>query len=127
MSSCGVQFRCGGRHNSRARVPDVRLALMLARYDRTLAEAFLAAHGKQLPANMSSADESEMVLATIAILDPKQAASMVDRLPDGAAKSDAGQRLARFLTCDDAKFWNLIQSRYLMLWIVDQEDFGDAD
>lgn len=117
----------GGPRGNRPNLSDVRLALMLARYDRARAAALFAPHGQQLPTDTSHRDETEAVLSVAAILDPKQAAAMVEGLPDGEAKRDARQRLAKFLTRDDSKCWNFIQSRILGMWVVDEEDYGDSD
>jgi hypothetical protein len=108
-------------------VPDVRLALMLARYDRATAAALFAPHGTRLPTDTSHRDETAAVLSAAAILDPKRAAAMVEGLPDGEAKRDARQRLAKMLTYDENKCWNVIQGRILGMWVVDEEDLGDTD
>jgi hypothetical protein len=108
-------------------VPDVRLALMLARYDRAMAAALFAPHATRLPTDTSHRDETAAVLSAAAILDPKRATAMVEGLPDGEAKHDARQRLAKMLTYDEGKCWNVIQGRILEMWVVDEEDLGDMD
>jgi hypothetical protein len=59
-----------------------------------------------------------------AVLDPKQAVAIIEGLPDGDAKTNAARRLAKFLALDDDKCWNYIQREVLVLWVVDEEDFG---
>jgi hypothetical protein len=112
--------------SDRPDLSDVRLALMLARYDRAVAEVLFAPHGKRLPAETSRRDETAAVLSTAAILDPRQAAAMVEGLPDGDVKSEARQRLAKFLSRDETECWNFIQGRLLMMWVVDEEDIEEA-
>lgn len=105
---------------------DVRLALVLARYDRAVAEALFAPHGKRLPTEASWRDETDAILYAAAILDPRQAAAMVEGLPDGEVKSEARHRLAKFLTRDENKCWNFVQRRILMMWVIDEEDIDEA-
>ena len=111
--------------SERPDLSDVRLALMLARYDRAVAEVLFAPHSKRLPAEASRQDETATVLSAAAILDPKQAAAMVEGLPDGEVKSEARQRLAKFLSRDETKCWNFIQRRLLMMWVVNEEDIDE--
>jgi hypothetical protein len=103
---------------------DMRLAMVLARYDRTLADALFASFWKRIPGALSGRGDTGGIVTAAAVLDPKQAVAIIEGLPDGDAKTNAARRLAKFLALDDDKCWNYIQREVLVLWVVDEEDFG---
>jgi hypothetical protein len=106
---------------------DAYLAMVLARYDRAVAGALFAPNWKRIQGELSDQSETRAALAAAAMLDPKRAVAIVEGLPDGEAKRQAGYGLAKFLALDDDKCWDYIERQLLVLWVVDEEDFGADD
>ena len=100
---------------------DALLALLLARYDRTVARSFFK------PAAERALASPEADLATLfaasAILDPALALRLVDALPDAPdltfhhPKNEARLNLAAALARGTPACWDDATSRFLNLWV----------
>ena len=108
-------------------VEDVHLALVLARYDRALADA-LFAHRLEADrraafdgmGNAGRTDRGRNVRSPAGRSDCRGASGRRGQEP-------SSQSVANFLVRDDDKCWNYIQREVLALWVVDEEDFGAID
>jgi hypothetical protein len=94
------------------------LALVLARYDHDLARALIGQSGKtDLPQVYGELD----YLLAAALVDPRRAAALVEKLPDGPDKDYARQTVARMLLCDGDAVWRKVHAA-LGQWYIDTED-----
>jgi hypothetical protein len=94
------------------------LALVLARYDHDLALSLAedAARAEQ-PETYGEPDH----LLAAALADPRRAAALVEKLPDGKRKEFFRERVAGLLLRDGEALWQRVHSA-LGLWHIDDED-----
>jgi hypothetical protein len=112
---------------------DVQLAMMLARYDRTVARSLV----EPLAMGTGSAPVSRLArgvpYAAAAAIDPKWAVELVEALPDDpglevhSSKNAARLAVANVLGRTGERRFPHIQHSYLYLWIPDTEDNNPYD
>ncbi len=112
---------------------DVFLAMMLARYDRTIARSLIEpfVHGSG-PAAVYFSSRGELHAAAAAI-DPKWAVALVEALPDDpdlriqSPKNSARLAVANVLGRAGEQRFRTLQHSFLNLWIPDVEDIDTDD
>jgi hypothetical protein len=107
---------------------DVRIAVLLARYDRGVARELLARHIG--PEAGEPPGERGLAFAAAAVIDPAWAVELVERLPEdpdvkvNQTKNDARLAVAAVLARHGEARWRYLQSHYAYLWVADTEDLG---
>lgn len=107
---------------------DLRIAVLLARYDRGVARELLTRHVG--PEMGEPPGESGLVFAAAAVIDPAWAVELVERLPDDpdvktqGTKNQARLAAAAVLGRHGEARWRYLQSHYTYLWVADIEDIA---
>ena len=109
---------------------DATLAMMLARYDRTLAHTVLDPITERVRSHTTgdSGRGSDTPFVAAALIDPRWAVELIESLPDESSldytlpKNFARMNVANLLTFEGEERWQEVQKRFLALWIVDSED-----
>ena len=109
---------------------DVLLAMMLARYDRSIARSLVDPLARRIEPGAVYYSSRGELFAAAAVIDPKWAAALVEALPDDPdLKSQSPKNSARIAIATvlgragDRRFRNL-QHSFLYLWVPDIEDIN---
>jgi uncharacterized GH25 family protein len=94
------------------------LALVLARYDREVALVFIDAAGKYKPSGRMSRSTH---LSAAALVEPRRAAALVEKLPEGESKEHARLNVVNMLLAEGDDAWKIVH-RDLAQWFVDDEE-----
>jgi hypothetical protein len=109
---------------------DGALALIVSRYDRSLARMIFNPTSAQLDTltkNDAQFRNFGTIFAAATAIDPKHAIELMERMPDDAGlqlhtpKNSARVTVTRALTLRDDERWQAL-AKYLQLWIIDTED-----
>lgn len=109
---------------------DLRAALLLARYDRSIARALVERHIDPEGPQQTLSGDGGLGFVAAAMVDPAWAVELVERLPDDAdqgvrnAKNSARLAVAAALARHGEARWKYLQNKYAYLWVVDTEDLG---
>jgi tetratricopeptide (TPR) repeat protein len=115
-------------------IADARVAVMLARYDRSIAQQLLNAFAGRALAyrigleNWASMFSDDGVFEAAASVDPARAAAMIDSLPEPSGhsvqelKNRARVTVATILARPADERWHYVERRMLHLWPVDSEE-----
>jgi hypothetical protein len=112
----------------------VLLAMLAARYDRSLAARILRPELDRLGSNRGLFGTDYLTpttLAALALIDPNRAVAMVEALPDDpapgtdpeATKGQARRSVARVLAVHGEDRWRMVVQQFLNLWTPDQRFF----
>jgi hypothetical protein len=112
---------------------DVLLAMMLARYDRAIAESLIEPFAPRSgPAQVTLSNRGDLYAAAAAI-DPKWAVALIEAIPDdpdlkpNSSKNSARMAVATLLGRAGEQRFRKLQDYYLHLWLPDTEDIGSND
>lgn len=109
---------------------DIKLALMLARYDRVVARSLLEPYvGPDAPATVRIGVRG-LPFASAAVVDPRRGVELVEALPDdpdlkaGGSKNAARLAVAQVLARRGEGRWRYLLYHHLHLWVPDVEDIA---
>ncbi len=97
---------------------------MIARYDRELAGVLFEPAWKAATAKKLAQPYNLAIVA--AVLKPREAAMILEKLPNDAETANVRCRLAGTLTRDDDNLWARWQNTFLGLWTVDVEEVEEG-